>query len=52
MKVGTQNAWQGTGVINVADGAMSGISDSLQRMNELGIYAQNDLLSDSDREMI
>lgn len=52
LNVGTQNAWQGTGVINVADGAMSGISDSLQRMNELGIYAQNGLLSDSDREMV
>ena len=50
--VGTQNAWQGTGVVNVADGAMGQITDSLQRMNELGVYAQNGTLSDSDREMI
>ena len=52
LNIGTQNAWDGIGVVNVADGAMSGITDSLQRMNELGVRAQNGLLSDSDREMI
>lgn len=52
LNVGSQNASDGIGLLNVADGAMSGISDSLQRMNELGVYAQNGLLSDSDREMI
>ena len=52
LNVGSQNASDGIGLVNVADGAMSGISDSLQRMNELGVYAQNGLLSDSDREMI
>ena len=52
LNVGSQNASEGIGYINVADGAMSGITDSLQRMNELGVYAQNGLLSDSDRRMI
>lgn len=51
LNVGSQNASDGIGLLNVADGAMSGISDSLQRMNELGVYARNGLLSDSDREM-
>ena len=52
LNVGAQNASDGIGLVNVADGAMSGITDSLQRMNELGVRAQNGLLSDSDREMI
>lgn len=52
LNVGSQNASDGIGLVNVADGAMSGITDSLQRMNELGVYAQNGLLSDSDREMV
>lgn len=52
LNVGSQNASDGIGLVNVADGAISGITDSLQRMNELGVYAQNGLLSDSDREMI
>ena len=52
LNIGAQNASDGIGLVNVADGAMSGITDSLQRMNELGVYAQNGLLSDSDRQMI
>lgn len=52
LTVGAQNASDGIGLVNVADGAMSGITDSLQRMNELGVYAQNGLLSDDDRQMI
>ena len=52
LTIGSQNASDGIGLVNVADGAMSGITDSLQRMHELGVYAQNGLLSDSDRQMI
>lgn len=52
LNIGSQNASAGIGLVNVADGAMGGIMDSLQRMNELGVYAQNGLLSDSDRQMI
>ncbi len=36
----------------IADGAMGNITDSLQRMRELGVQAQNGLLTDSDRDKI
>lgn len=51
LTVGAQNAQDGMGYMNVADGALDGITDSLQRMRELGLRAMNGLYSDSDREM-
>lgn len=51
LDVGAQNTQDGKGFLNVADGALDGITDYLQRMRELGLKAMNGLYSDSDREM-
>ena len=48
--VGSSNAKDGISLINIADGALSGIQDSLQRIHELGIRASNGLFSDSDKQ--
>lgn len=50
--VGSANAQDGISVINIAEGALSGIQDSLQRIRELGVKASNGLYSASDREAI
>ena len=42
----------GVSIIETADGAMSEISEMLQRMNELAMKAANGVESDSDREVI
>ena len=50
---GRRNAEDAKNLLNVADGAMSGIADSLQRMRELAVQASNTaVLSDDDRRMI
>lgn len=49
---GTNNAADGINLMNVAEGALSGIHDSLQRMRELAVQAQNGIYSASDKEMI
>lgn len=50
---GTRNAQDGLSALNVADGAMSGIADSLQRMRELALQASNSaLMSDDERKMM
>lgn len=49
---GTSNAKDGISLINVADGALSGIQDSLQRIRELGVRASNGLFSDDDKRSI
>ena len=49
LNVGAQNAKDGIGALNVADGAMGGMMDYLQRINELSIRSMNGLYSDSDR---
>lgn len=46
------NAGDGVSVIETADGAMSEISEMLQRMNELAVKAANGLESESDRNVI
>ena len=51
LNVGAQNVKDGMGALNVADGALDGITDYLQRMRELGLKSMNGLYSDSDREM-
>lgn len=51
LNVGALNTKDGTGYLNVADGALDSITDNLQRMRELGLKAMNGLYSDSDKEM-
>ena len=52
MNAGAQNTRDGIGVLNTADGAMGGIMDYLQRIDELSIRSMNGLYSDSDRQAI
>ena len=49
LRVGADNAKDGIGALNVADGALDGITDYLQRIRELGVKTMNGLYSDSDR---
>ncbi|MBR1383973.1 MAG: flagellin FliC5 [Ruminococcus sp.] len=49
---GTENMQDAKSAINIADGALDGITDQLQRMRELGIKAMNGLLTDDDRQYI
>ena len=46
------NANDGISVIETADGAITEISEMLQRMNELAIKAANGPMSESDRETV
>lgn len=50
LTMGAQNAREGIGALNVADGAMGGMMDYLQRIEELSIRSMNGLYSDSDRQ--
>ncbi len=50
--VGTNNAADGVNLLNVADGALSGMQDSLQRIRELAMQASNGIYTSSDKEMI
>ncbi len=50
--VGTRNMEDGVRAINIADGALSTITDSLQRIRELGVKASNGLLNDEDKQYI
>ena len=47
--VGSQNVKDGMGALNIADGAMDGMMNSLQRIRELAVRASHGLYSDSDR---
>lgn len=51
LRVGAENAQAGIGVLNVADGALGGVTDYLQRIRELALKSMNGLNSDSDREI-
>lgn len=50
--VATDNAKTSQGMLNIADGAIGSVTDSLQRIRELSIQASNGLYSDSDRSAI
>ena len=50
--VGTNNAADGMNLMNVADGALSTMQDSLQRIRELAVQAGNGIYSASDKELI
>lgn len=52
MDAGVYNARTSQNMLNVAEGAMGSVTDSLQRMNELSIKAANGTLSASDRSAI
>ena len=46
---GTENAQDGQNASKVAEGGLSGINDSLQRMRELSVQASNGIYSDEDK---
>lgn len=50
LSVGAENAKSGIGVLNVADGALGGVMDYLQRIRELALRSMNGLTSDSDKK--
>lgn len=52
LSVASQNASDGVSIIETADGAMTEISEMLQRMNELAVKSANGILSDDDRQTI
>lgn len=49
---GASNAQDGISLLNVADGALSGIQDSLQRIYELGVKASNGLYGNAEKQSI
>lgn len=49
LRVGGQNAQEGMGALNVADGALGGVMDYLQRIRDLAVRSMNGLSSASDR---
>lgn len=52
LSVASQNASDGVSIIETADGAMTEISEMLQRMNELAVKSANGILTDADRQTI
>jgi len=52
LDMANQNASNGTSVIETADGALTEITEMIQRMNELCVQASNGTLQDADREVI
>jgi flagellin len=52
MNVATRNANDGISMAQTADGALSQVSDSLQRMRELAVQARNATNSDSDKDSL
>ncbi len=52
LSVASQNASDGVSIIETADGAMTEISEMLQRMNELAVKSANGVLTDDDRQTI
>lgn len=52
LSVANQNASDGISIIETADGAMTEVSEMLQRINELAIKSANGIMSDSDRETV
>ena len=52
INAGTNNMKQAKDAINIADGAVDDITESLHRMRELAIQASNGTLSDEDKSYI
>lgn len=51
LSVGAENAQAGIGVLNVADGALGGVTDYLQRIRELALRSMNGLNSAEDKQI-
>ena len=51
-EVGAENAKDGISMMNISDGALSGIQDSLQRIRELAVKASNGLYTSDDKASI
>ena len=52
LSVANQHASDGVSIIEIADGAMTEISEMLQRINELSVKAANGTMSDTDRATV
>lgn len=52
LSVANQNSSDGISIIETTDGALSEVSNMLQRMNELAVKSSNGTMSDNDRELI
>lgn len=52
ISVANQNASDGISIIETADGAMTEVSEMLQRINELAVKSANGTMSDSDRKTV
>ena len=52
LSVANQNASDGISTIETADGAMTEVSEMLQRINELAVKSANGTMSDSDRKTV
>lgn len=52
LDMANQNASNGTSVIETADGALTEVTQMIQRMNELCVQAANGTMTDGDREVI
>lgn len=50
--VGADNIKDGVSVLNIADGAMDGITDYLQRIRELSVKASNSLYGQTERQSL
>ncbi len=51
LKVGADNAGMAIGANNVAEGALGGMSDYLQRIRELAVRSMNGINSDADKQI-
>ncbi|MCM1190112.1 MAG: flagellin FliC3 [bacterium] len=52
LSVANQNANDGISIIEIADGAMTEVSEMLQRINELAVKSANGTMSESDRDTV
>ena len=52
LSVANQNASDGVSIIEIADGAMTEISEMLQRINELSVKSANGIMTDDDRATV
>ena len=52
LSVANQNASDGVSIIEIADGAMTEISEMLQRINELSVKAATGTMTDDDRATV
>lgn len=51
LSIGAENAKAGVGALNVADGALGGVMDYLQRIRELALRSMNGLTTGSDKKI-